>query len=96
MRQKAHRECTTDLSKDDLAFTPNMIPKMLKLIHKTTIKLCELDPLLARLLKTNIEHITPAITDIVNTSLTSGKVITNLKTVYPTATPKDVKPVNWY
>ena len=61
------------------SFTPATIPEMVKLIHKTTIKSCELDPLLARLLKTKIEHIAPAITDIVNTSLTSGKVTTNIK-----------------
>ena len=51
-----------------------MIPEMVKLIHKATIKSCELDPLLPRLLKANIEHIAPAMTDIVNTSLTLGKV----------------------
>ena len=61
------------------SFTPTMISQMVKLIHKTTIKSCELDPLLARLFKASIEHIIPAITDIVNTSLTLGKVTTNLK-----------------
>ena len=61
------------------SFTPTTIPEMVKLIHKTTIKSCELDSLPARLLKANIEHIACAITDIVNTSLTSGKVTTNLK-----------------
>ena len=52
---------------------------MVKVIHKTTIKLCELDLLPARLLEANIEHIAAAITDIVNTSLTMAKVTTNLK-----------------
>ena len=61
------------------SFTPTTIPEMVRLIQKTTIKSCELDPLLARLLKANIEHTAPAITDIVNTSLTLGKVTTNLK-----------------
>ena len=61
------------------SFTPTMIPEMVKLIHNTTIKSWQLVPLLARLLKANIEHTAPAITDIVNTSLTLGKVTTNLK-----------------
>ena len=60
--------------------------------HKTTIKSCKTDPLLARLPKANIEHIAPAITDIVNTSLTLGKVTTQLKTGCAVATPKEVKP----
>ena len=74
------------------SFTPTTIPEMVKLIQKTTIKSCELDPLPARLLKANIEHIAPGITDIVNTSLPMGKVTTNLKTGCPMATPKEVKP----
>ena len=33
------------------SFTPTTIPEMVKLIHKTTIKSCELDPLPGRLLR---------------------------------------------
>ena len=75
---KRHIENAPLTSVNMSSFTPTMIPEMVKLIHKTTIKSCELDPLPARLLKANIEHIAPAITDIVNTSLTMGKVTTNL------------------
>ena len=76
---KRHIESAPMTSVNMSSFTPTTIPEMVKLIHKTTIKSCELDPLPTRLLKANIEHTVPTITDIVNTSLTLGKVITNLK-----------------
>ena len=76
---KRHIESAPLTSVNMSSFTPTTIPEMVKLIHKTTIKSCELDPLPARLLKVNIKLIAPAITDIVNTSLTMGKVTTNLK-----------------
>ena len=76
---KRHIESAPLTSVNMSSFTPTTMPEMVKLIHKTTIKSCELDPLPARLLKVNIKLIAPAITDIVNTSLTMGKVTTNLK-----------------
>ena len=89
---KRHIESAPLTSVNMSSFTPNTIPEMVKLIHKTTIKSCELDPLPARLLKVNIKLIAPAITDIVNTSLTMGKSHHQLKTGCPMATPKEIKP----
>ena len=78
-QDKRHIESAPLTSVKMSLFTPTTIPEMVKLINKTIIKSCQLDPLLARLLKANIEHIAPATTDIVNTSMRLGKVTTNLK-----------------
>ena len=89
---KRHIESAPLTSVNVSSFTPTTIPEMAKLIHKTTIKSCELDPLPARLLKVNIKLIAPAITDIVKHLLDNGKSHHQLKTGCPTATPKEIKP----
>ena len=54
---------------------------VLKIIKSTPAKSCELDPIPTTLLYGNLDILLPTITNIINTSLTTGIVLPGLKTV---------------
>ena len=52
-----------------------------QIINSAPAKSCELDPILTTLLYENLDILLPTITKIINTSLTTGIVPRDLKTV---------------
>ena len=67
------------------AFTSMTVTAIIRLVNKCPRKSCSLDPLLRALLKTNINIITPTLASIINLSLVSVTVPSDMK--HALATP---------
>ena len=63
-----------------LTFEPVTDEFVLKIINSASAKSCELDPIPTTLLYENLDILLPTITNIINTSLTTGIVPRDLKT----------------
>ena len=63
-----------------LTFEPDTDEFVLKIINSVSAKSCELDPIPTTLLYENLDTLLPTITNIINTSLTTGIVPRDLKT----------------
>ena len=63
-----------------LTFEPVTDEFVLKIINSASAKSCELDPIPTTLLYENFDILLPTITNIINTSLTTGIVRRDLKT----------------
>ena len=63
-----------------LTFEPVTDEFVLKIINSAFAKSCELDPIPTMLLYENLDILMPTITNIINTSLTTGIVPPDLKT----------------
>ena len=63
-----------------LTFEPVADEFVLKIINSASAKSCELDPIPTTLLYENLDILLPTITNIINTSLTTGIVPRDLKT----------------
>ena len=67
-----------------LTFEPVTDEFVLKIINSASAKSCELDPIPTTLLYENLDILLPTITNIINTSLTTGIVPRDLKTAVVT------------